>query len=88
MTHICTIKFANIASDNGLSPVRHQVIWPDPGILLIGRWEQFFLKGFNQNSAIFTDSRIKTATALTEQHNNTDVGYPAMTAMYSYFYDF
>ena len=36
MTHICVGKLATIASDNGLSPGRHQaIIWTNAGILLI-----------------------------------------------------
>ena len=37
VTHICVSKLAIIASDNGLSPGRHQaIIWTSAGILLIG----------------------------------------------------
>ena len=36
-THICVGKLTIIASDNGLSPGRHQaIIWTNAGILLIG----------------------------------------------------
>ena len=35
--HICVSKLTIIASDNGLSPARHQaIIWTSAGILLIG----------------------------------------------------
>ena len=37
VTHICVGKLTIIASDNGLSPGRHQaIIWTTAGILLIG----------------------------------------------------
>ena len=37
VTHICVSKLTIIASDNGLSPGRHQaIIWTNAGILLIG----------------------------------------------------
>ena len=37
VTHICVGKLAIIATDNGLSPGRHQAInWTNDGILLIG----------------------------------------------------
>ena len=37
VTHICISKLTIIASDNGLSPGRHQaIIWTSAGILLIG----------------------------------------------------
>ena len=36
-THICISKVTIIASDNGLSPCRHQaIIWTNAGLLLIG----------------------------------------------------
>ena len=37
VTHICVVKLTITASDNGLSPERHQaIIWTNAGILLIG----------------------------------------------------
>ena len=37
VTHICVSKLTIIASDNGLSPDRHQaIIWTNAGLLLIG----------------------------------------------------
>ena len=37
VTHLCVSKITSIASDNGLSPGRRQVIiWNNAGILLIG----------------------------------------------------
>ena len=37
VTHICVGKLTIIASDNGLSPERHQaIIWTNAGLLLIG----------------------------------------------------
>ena len=37
--HICVAYLTIIASDNGLSPSRHQnIIWTNAGILLIGPW--------------------------------------------------
>ena len=36
-TYICISEYANIGSDNGLSPIRRQaIIWTNVGILLIG----------------------------------------------------
>ena len=43
MTHICVSKITLIASDNGLSPGRHQaIIWNNDGILLIWPLETSF----------------------------------------------
>ena len=41
--HICASKKATIGSNNGLSPVQHQVIiWPSDGLLLIGPMGIYF----------------------------------------------
>ena len=48
MAHICVSKLIIIASDNGLSPARHQaIIWTNAGILLI------WLLGTNFNGILF-----------------------------------
>ena len=41
--HICVSKLTNTGSENGLSPVRrHNIIWTNAGILLIGTLETNF----------------------------------------------
>ena len=43
MRHLCVSKLTSIASDNGLSPGRHQAItWNNARILLIGPLETYF----------------------------------------------
>ena len=52
VTHICVAYLTTIASDNGLSPSRHQaIIWTNAGILLIRPIGTNF--NFNRNSLIF-----------------------------------
>ena len=43
VTHICVSKVYDIASDNGLSPVRRQaIIWTNAAILSIKPWGTYF----------------------------------------------
>ena len=54
--HICAANLAIIASDNGLSPGRHQaIIWTNVGILLYYTLRNKLQLNFNRNSSTFIE---------------------------------